>query len=201
VVIEAPRREAMCLLHEAPLSLMCNTCDELICQACAKEGPHNTAFHLLMTLDTAGKVRQGVLNTNLDGPVAKKSEVLGRKMNNLIVQIDKLREGSQFIQKDTKVYFENMIGSLKSTFQHETADFVGRIEYYEQEVREINGLISYFNVYLDPRRYFEFLVVYPRLKEKLEELEDRQHGNKWLNRRRQELRQQGGHLASRGPRI
>jgi hypothetical protein len=155
---------------------MCVTCDELVCQACAQEGPHNTAYHLLMTLEVAGKLRQGVITTNFEGPLTRKSDVLSKKMNNLIVQIDKLREGGQFIQKDTKIYFENLIDGLKNSFKNETADFVGRIEYYEQEVREINGLISYFNLYLNPATYFDFLVVYPKLKERMEELEDRQHG-------------------------
>lgn len=161
---------------------MCNTCDELICEKCAKEGPHNTAYHLLMTLDVAGRVRQGVIAANLNGPVARKSEILNKKMNNLLVQIEKLREASHFIQKDTKIFFENMIGDLKSSFKNQTADFVGRIEYYEQEIREINGLISYFNLYLDPSTYFDFLIVYPKLRERLEELEVRQHGSREITR-------------------
>lgn len=68
-----------------------------------------------------------------------------------------------------------MIDELKDTFKHETSDYVGRIEYYEGEVREINSLINYFNIYIDPITFFDFLIVYPKLKSRLEDVRERQH--------------------------
>lgn len=96
-------------------------------------------------------------------------------MHNLTFQAEKLRESSGFIHRDTKVYFENMVADLKDTFKTETAELAARIEYYEQEVREINGLIGYFNNFLSPEAFFEFLVIYPRLWARFRDLEERQH--------------------------
>lgn len=129
-----------------------------------------------MALPAANRLRQRVLTDNLEGPVKKKTTVLNQKLSSLLLKMEKLKECADFVQKDTRIYFENTIDRLKNTFKHETADYVGRIEYYEQEVREINGLISYFNTYLDSSRHFEFLVVYPKLSGRFDELDDRQHG-------------------------
>lgn len=131
-----------------------------------------------MTVDVAKRVRQNVLKNNLEGPVADKSVVLNQKLSSLLLRIEKLKECAAFVQKDTRIYFENTIDRLKNTFKHETADYVSRIEYYEQEVREINGLISYFNTFLDSSIHFELLVIYPKMSAKFDELDDRQHGSR-----------------------
>lgn len=91
-----------------------------------------------------------------------------------------IRENSEFIFRDTKIYFEKMLENLKKTFKVETSEYVSRIDYYEHEIREINHLITYFNQYLHPSKGFEFLVVYPKLKERFDDLDERKHGTTYL---------------------
>jgi hypothetical protein len=192
--------KAMCVMHEIELTYLCNTCDELACQKCIQEGPHNTSGHVLMKIDTAYKIRKGIIENNMNGPMAKKSSVLEHKMSILNFQIEKVRSSTSFILRDTKVYFEKMIDTLKYTFKTEISDYVGRIEYYESEVREINGLINYFNLYLNPDTHFDFLVVYPKLKSRFDDLEERKHGRFEAEpRRRQEVRLEGSCSPSRSP--
>lgn len=173
---KSPRLEYTCLIHEGcPLSLFCNTCDEIVCEGCVQQGPHNTAGHVLQRIEHAHAHRKAVIAANLSGPVNARRQRLEAKMSNLTFQVEKLRESSSFIHRDTKVYFENMVDSLKDTFKAETAELAARIDYYEQEVREMNGLISYFNNFLSPEAFFEFLVIYPRLWAKFQDMEERQH--------------------------
>jgi len=166
-----------CLIHEVSLSLLCITCDELICEKCSVEGPHNTSGHVIQRLDYAYTSRKLTLQRNIEVALQSKSAVLGQKMKNLNFQVEKLRESCQFITKDTKIYFERMVDGLKNTFKTDIAEFVSRMDYYESEVREINGLINYFNTFLAPEKGFSFLTVYPTLLNKFGDLEDRMHGD------------------------
>ena len=170
------QKPASCLIHEARLTLLCITCDELICEKCSVEGPHNTSGHVLQRLDYAYRSRKQTLQRNLEVALESKSAVLSQKMKNLNFQVEKLRESCQFILKDTKIYFERMADGLKNTFKTDISEFVSRMDYYEAEVREINGLINYFNSFLSPEKGFTFLTVYPTLLTKFGELEDKMHG-------------------------
>ena len=156
---------------------MCNTCDELICDRCSREGPHNTSYHVLQTIEVAYKYRKKIIDQNFSKCLDIKKEVLERKMNNLQLVVDKLKEAGSFIAKDTKVYFERLANNLKNSFNTDVSEYIARVEYYEGEVRDINGMINYFNKYMDNSRHFEFLVIYSRIFSKMKELEDRKHGS------------------------
>lgn len=58
-----------------------------------------------------------------------------------------------------------------------SSDLISRVDYYEGEVREINGIIHFFNKYLNRDKYFDMLVIYPMLRDKFRDLEERKHGS------------------------
>lgn len=64
------------------------------------------------------------------------------------------------IEKDTLQHFDAQLNMLSWECSDLTAEFTARMDYFEKEVRQINQLINFFNKYLDPSKYFEFLLVH-----------------------------------------
>lgn len=80
--------------------------------------------------------------------------------------------------RDSKQYFEAEIDHLNFQVKKESSELIARVEYYESEIREINGMINFFNQYLSTQesKKFELLVIYKRLYARMMDLEQRRQG-------------------------
>lgn len=87
------------------------------------------------------------------------------------------------IEKDTKNYYEGEINRVDWTLKAGVGDLISRVEYYESEIKEINRAIEFFNSFLQSEKIFEFLVIYPSLKKRFQEIQAREHGKVFNERR------------------
>ena len=164
----------MCMHHNQDLGFYCSTCDEPICKDCQQIGPHNTKYHIIISIKEAFE-KKCMKITNLIG---EKLNYRYEKLNMNIKIIDKFLEkiisDSNEAEREINKYFNSMLCNLKN----ETGKRLSKLDYETGFIQNnINDLEEMKDYVYDTKEnngdLIEFLMKYEKMKEKMENILDK----------------------------
>ena len=164
----------LCLHHNQVLCYFCSSCDEAICQECQQLGPHNTKYHIIISVNEAFE-RKCMKITNL---IREKLNYRYDKLNMNIKIIEKILEkiisDANEAERDINKYFNSMLCNLKNAKGKRLSMLDFETGFIQKNINELEELKDYvYDAKESNGDLIEFLMNFEQVKNKMEEILDK----------------------------
>ena len=171
---ELAHLKKLCLHHNQCLSFFCSSCDEAICKDCQQLGPHNTKYHIIISIKEAFE-RKCMKITKLIG---EKLTFRYEKLNINIKIIEKILEkiisDANEAEREINKYFNSMLCNLKNAKGKRLSKLDFETGYIQKNINELEELKDYvYDVKENNDDLIDFLMKYDQVKNKMEEILDK----------------------------
>ena len=173
-VEEMAHLKRLCLHHNQRLSYFCSSCDECICQDCQHLGPHNTKYHIIISIREAFD-KKCIKITKLIG---EKLTFRYEKLNMNIKIIEKILEriinDANETERDINKYFNSMLCNLKNAKGKRLSMLDFESGFIQKNINDLEELKDYvYDVKENNEDLIEFLMKFDQVKNKMEEVLDK----------------------------
>ena len=173
-VEEMAHLKKLCLHHNQRLSYFCSSCDECICQDCQQLGPHNTKYHIIISIREAFE-KKCIKITKLIG---EKLTFRYEKLNVNVKIIEKILEriinDANETERDINKYFNSMLCNLKNAKGKRLSMLDFETGFIQKNINELEELKDYvYDVKDNNEDLIEFLMKFEQVKNKMEEIMDK----------------------------
>ena len=171
---EMAHLKKLCLHHNQRLSYFCSSCDECICQDCQQLGPHNTKYHIIISIREAFE-KKCIKITKLIG---EKLTFRYEKLNVNIKIIEKILEriinDANETERDINKYYNSMLSNLKNAKGKRLSMLDFETGFIQKNINELEELKDYvYDAKDNNEDLIEFLMKFEQVKTKMEEIMDK----------------------------
>ena len=171
---ELAHLKKLCLHHNQCLSYFCDSCDEAICQECQQLGPHNTKYHIIISIKEAFEKKCMKITKLIGEKLTYRYEKLN--MNTKIIEkiLEKIISDANEAERDINKYFNSMLCNLKNAKGKRLSMLDFETGFIQKNINELEELKDYvYDVKENNDDLIEFLMKFDQLKNKMEEILDK----------------------------
>ncbi|EGR27031.1 hypothetical protein IMG5_202690 [Ichthyophthirius multifiliis] len=166
------KRLRLCLRHNLPLKYYCETYEELICDQCTIQGPHNTQvikqkinnkiyiqqLHRISTLQDAFNRRASKISYAIENNLVEKSKLLKAQLHRVEYRMEEIQYITSIIERDSRVEFGGILERLNNAEGTKLSLLLYDIEQLQRFLNKINELgQSFYDLTKEPVNYIPFL--------------------------------------------
>ena len=171
---EMAHLKKLCLHHNQVLCYFCDSCDEAICQECQQFGPHNTKYHIIISINEAYE-KKCMKITNL---IKEKLNFRYDKLNINIKIIEKILEkiiaDANEAERDINKYFNSMLCNLKNAKGKRLSMLDFETGFIQKNIVDLEELKDYvYDAKESNGDLIEFLMNFEQVRNKMEEILDK----------------------------
>ena len=171
---ELAHLKKLCLHHNQCLSYFCDSCDEAICQECQQLGPHNTKYHIIISIKEAFEKKCMKITKLIGEKLTYRYEKLN--MNTKIIEkiLEKIISDANEAERDINKYFNSMLCNLKNAKGKRLSMLDFETGFIQKNINELEELKDYvYDVKENNDDLIEFLMKFDQVKNKMEEILDK----------------------------
>ncbi|KRX07352.1 hypothetical protein PPERSA_06967 [Pseudocohnilembus persalinus] len=146
-------------------------CEELCCEFCLSQGPHNNRLHRIENLGVFQKQQ----TENLQKLITEK---LGSKREKLYNQVEKMQEilgqiekESSVIQKDADLQFDGIISRLQISGGNKLSVLQNDISQLQRQINDIEDITTVFDRLIVSNDQINFLFFFKKINKEVERLQ------------------------------
>ena len=173
----------LCVHHNLPLKLFCDSCNEPACDECKISGPHDTKLHNVKNIIEAYNEKYKILMNITENKIMNDINYLIGNQNIIENKIKELENKANIIEKEiNEAYYQN-IEKLKSEKGKRIAILNYQSSKYQKEMINIQEIINYNEEYSqndrsiisinsknEEEKQIEYLLKYKSIMENIESI-------------------------------
>ena len=164
----------LCLHHNQCLSCFCSSCDEAICKECQQLGPHNTKYHIIISIREAFEKKCMKITKLLGETLSYRYEKLNINIKIIEKIIEKIISDSNETERDINKYFNSMICNLQNAKGKRLSKLDFEAGFIQKNINDLEELKDYvYDAKESNEDLIEFLMKYEQVKNKMEEILDK----------------------------
>ena len=144
----------LCVHHNLPLKLFCDSCNEPACDECKLSGPHDTKLHNVKNIIEAYNEKYKVLMNITENKIIGEINYLINNQNLIENKIKELENKGNIIEKEINEAYYNNIGKLNSEKGKRIAILNYESSKYQKEMINIQEIINYNEEYSENNKNF-----------------------------------------------
>ena len=176
----------LCIHHNNPLKLFCDSCNEPICEECQIIGPHNTKLHHIKTIIEAYNEKFKILSNIVDTRIMNDIQMLTNNQAIIQKKIKEVEDKASIIEKEINdSYYKNLdklrnekgkriavLNFESSKFQKEMINIQDIVNYNKDfnNKFKMNGIYSSNANSTDQENKIEYLLKYKNISENIESI-------------------------------
>ena len=180
-ITEMKHLKHLCVHHNLPLKLFCDSCNEPACDECKISGPHDNKLHNVKNIIEAYNEKYRILMNITENKIINEINYLIGNQNLIENKIKELENKSNIIEKEiNEAYYQN-IEKLKSEKGKRIAILNYESAKYQKEMINIQEIVkfneefsknnkNYFNAKNEEEKQIEYLLKYKSILENIESI-------------------------------
>ena len=144
----------LCVHHNLPLKLFCDSCNEPACDECKISGPHDTKLHSVKNIIEAYNEKYKVLMNITENKIIGEINYLINNQNLIENKIKELENKGNNIEKEINEAYYNNIEKLNSEKGKRIAILNYESSKYQKEMINIQEIINYNEEYSKNNKNF-----------------------------------------------
>ena len=171
---ELAHLKKLCLHHNQCLTFFCSSCDEAICQECQQLGPHNTKYHIIISIKEAFEKKCMKITKLIGEKLTFRYEKLNINIKIIEKILEKIIADANEAERDINKYFNSMLCNLKNAKGKRLSMLDFETGFIQKNINELEELKDYvYDVKENNEDLIEFLMKFDQVKNKMEEILDK----------------------------
>ena len=171
---ELAHLKKLCLHHNQCLSYFCASCDECICKECQHLGPHNTKYHIIISIKEAFDKKCIKITKLINEKLTYRYEKLNINIKIIEKILEKIINDANETERDINKYFNSMLCNLKNAKGKRLSMLDFETGFIQKNLNELEELKDYvYDVKENNEDLIEFLMKFEQVKSKMEDVLDK----------------------------